>query len=60
MPPLPKRKTSKSRRDRRRSHHAIQAPDLVPCTNCGEMHMPHYVCPNCGFYRGREVLPKEK
>ncbi len=60
MTPLPKRKLSKGRRDRRRAHDALQVQNLVPCSNCGEMKLPHTVCPSCGFYRGREVIKIEK
>lgn len=60
MTPLPKRKTSKGRRDRRRAHHAIQAKSLIVCTNCGEKHLPHRVCSNCGHYNGREVIEPEQ
>ena len=59
MTPLPKRKISKGRRDRRRSHDAIKARNLVVCSNCGESRLPHTVCPNCGFYKGREVISVE-
>jgi large subunit ribosomal protein L32 len=60
MPPLPKRKHSKGRRDRRRAHDALQPRNLVQCSNCGEMRLPHRVCPNCGHYQGREVIEIEK
>ncbi len=60
MPPLPKRKISKGRRDRRRAHDALKARNLVMCSNCGSMRLPHTVCPNCGFYKGREVIEVEK
>jgi len=60
MPPHPKRKHSKGRRNRRRSHDALTPPALVTCTNCGEKHLPHVVCPNCGFYDGREVVAKKE
>lgn len=60
MTPLPKRKHSKGRRDRRRAHDALQARNLVACPNCGEMRMPHRVCPNCGYYKGREVIHIER
>jgi large subunit ribosomal protein L32 len=56
MGPLPKRKLSKGRRDRRRAHDAIGAPHLVQCPNCREKKLPHRACPQCGYYRGRQVL----
>ncbi len=60
MTPLPKRKLSKGRRDRRRAHDSLEEKNLSTCSNCGELRMPHTVCPNCGFYRGREVISVEK
>lgn len=56
MTPLPKRKTSPGRRDRRRAHDALKARNVVVCPNCGETRLPHRVCPNCGHYQGREIL----
>ena len=52
----PKRKTSKARRDKRRSHHAIADVTLAKCSNCGEMHRYHHACASCGYYRGRMVV----
>ncbi len=60
MPPLPKRKLSKGRRDRRRAHDALKVQNLVQCSNCGEMRLPHRVCPHCGHYQGREVIEIEE
>ena len=54
---VPKRKTSKSRRDKRRATHAISAPKVNVCPNCGQPKRPHRVCPTCGTYKGREVEP---
>lgn len=56
---VPKKKTSQARRDQRRAHHAITAPNLVNCPNCGELHMPHRVCRSCGFYKGRSAVAVE-
>jgi large subunit ribosomal protein L32 len=53
---VPKKKKSKSRRDMRRSHHALAAPSRVECPNCGEFKRPHHVCPACGQYDGKEVV----
>jgi large subunit ribosomal protein L32 len=33
---------------------------LVNCTNCGEKHRPHHVCPNCGHYAGKEIVEVER
>jgi large subunit ribosomal protein L32 len=60
MPPHPKRKHSKGRRDRRRAHDALEARNTVACSNCGSMCLPHTVCPKCGFYDGREVMEVKK
>jgi large subunit ribosomal protein L32 len=54
--PVPKKKTSKSKRDMRRSHHALVAPNLTTCKNCGSKKPQHVVCAECGFYDGRQVL----
>lgn len=60
MVPQPKRKLSRGRRDRRRAHDALVATNLVQCSNCGEMRPAYTVCPNCGYYQGREVIEIEK
>ncbi len=54
--PVPKRRTSKSRRDKRRTHDSLTAPTWMNCSNCGETNRPHQVCPKCGFYKGKKVL----
>jgi len=59
MAALPKRKISKGRRNRRRSHDALRPPALVPCPQCHELKLPHQVCPSCGSYRGVEVIEVE-
>jgi large subunit ribosomal protein L32 len=54
---VPKRKVSKSRRDKRRATHKLSAPVVVECPQCHQPKRPHRVCPTCGTYRGREVEP---
>lgn len=55
---VPKKKISKSRRDMRRSHHALKAVAGVECPNCGETKKPHHICGACGYYDGREVAAR--
>ena len=57
---VPMRKLSKRRTRMRASHHAITARNLRACARCSYMAPPHRVCPNCGHYRGREVVDKEE
>ncbi|MCD6334184.1 MAG: 50S ribosomal protein L32 [Candidatus Latescibacterota bacterium] len=57
---LPRRKISKARRDKRRTHWKLTAPTVVECSNCSQPKMPHRICPNCGYYNGRKMItPRE-
>lgn len=53
---VPKKKTTPSKRNMRRSHHALQAANPQECSNCGELKLAHHVCPSCGHYNNREVV----
>ncbi len=52
---VPKRKTSKSKRDMRRTHQKTAASSPTTCPQCGEATLPHHACPSCGTYKGKEV-----
>ena len=49
----PKNKSSKARRDKRR------AMNLVKCSKCGALMMPHRVCKACGSYNKKEIVSVE-
>ncbi|MCD8208999.1 MAG: 50S ribosomal protein L32 [Bacteroidales bacterium] len=55
----PKHKISKARRDKRRNHYVATVPTLGTCSNCGSTVLYHRVCPECGYYRGRQIIKKE-
>lgn len=54
----PKRKISKTRRDKRRTHYKASAPTLSSCSNCGAAVQYHRVCPDCGYYKGKQAEEK--
>ena len=56
---VPKHKTSKSKRDKRRTHKKIDGITLSACPECGEAVEPHHACQSCGFYKGRAVITPE-
>ena len=56
---VPKRKTSKARRDKRRANWKLLVPGMVACPNCGELTLSHRACKACGHYKGKEVISKE-
>ena len=56
---VPFRKVSKTRKRMRRSHNALTANMTTKCQKCGAMIRPHRVCPECGSYKGREVIKKD-
>ena len=56
---VPKKRTSRARRDKRRATHKVHAPRLNQCPRCHSPRLPHRVCPVCGTYAGREVIEHE-
>lgn len=56
---VPKRRISKTRRDKRRSHLALSAVKPATCSHCKQPKVAHRVCPNCGYYAGVEVVTPE-
>lgn len=52
----PKQRHTKSRRDKKRSHHALKERDISLCPKCSNPVLPHRLCLNCGAYAGREVI----
>lgn len=55
----PKSRISKQRKRKRRTHYKAETPQLSVCQNCGATTQYHRVCPECGYYRGRQAIEKE-
>jgi large subunit ribosomal protein L32 len=53
---VPKKKTSKSKRDMRRSHHALKSVNFVVDSTTGELKLPHHVSLKDGYYNGKQVI----
>lgn len=58
--PNPKRRHSKTRTAKRRTHDALKPAQVGTCPQCHELKLPHQVCQNCGHYRSRQVRPVEE
>lgn len=54
--PVPKRKRSRSRRDKRFANKAIKIKTLAACQNCQTVLIPHSACKACGYYKGIKVM----
>ena len=57
---VPKRKTSKSKRNMRRSHHRIRSANVVEDKKSGEFRLSHHIDLKTGFYNGRQVIDPKK
>jgi large subunit ribosomal protein L32 len=57
---VPKRKYSKARQGERRSHLHLTLPNLTPCPQCHTPRLAHRACPQCGYYKGMQVVAVEK
>ncbi|MFA6065919.1 MAG: 50S ribosomal protein L32 [Candidatus Babeliaceae bacterium] len=54
--PVPKRKVSRARRDKRQANKGIEPHLVITCSHCEAPSLPHQVCETCGYYKGRKVL----
>lgn len=57
---VPKRKTSKSRRDMRRSHHKIKDVNIVEDKKSGEYRLSHHLDIKTGMYNGKQIIEPKK
>jgi large subunit ribosomal protein L32 len=53
---VPKKRHTKSRRNKRRMHLFLKKPSISICSKCGKNVIPHALCSNCGYYKGKEVV----
>lgn len=53
---LPKRRQSKARGRKRRTHDNLVVVSPSSCSHCGQAKPPHRICPHCGYYKGRRVV----
>jgi len=60
MGAVPNSRVGPRRKRLRRTHYKAAPVALAPCETCGQPHRPHHVCPNCGSYRGVEVVRIEE
>jgi large subunit ribosomal protein L32 len=57
---VPKKRTSRARRDKRRAHHALHITSASEaCASCGELKLRHHVCLHCGQYMGAQIIPQK-
>jgi len=52
----PKKRLTSSRSGNRQSHDALKMQNLIACQHCKSRILPHRVCPNCGYYKGKKVI----
>ncbi len=57
---VPKKKVSKQRKRKRRTHHKASVMATTPCPRCGDPKLPHRVCPTCGTYKDEQVIEVEQ
>ena len=57
---VPKRKTSKSKRNKRRSHHKISSLNIIEDKKSGEFRLSHHIDLKTGLYNGKQILEPKK
>ncbi len=56
---VPKKRTSKQRKRKRRTHYKAEPVMVSTCPKCGDPRVPHRICPSCGYYRDEQVFEIE-
>ncbi len=57
---VPKRRTSKAKQRKRRTHKKVTSPQISLCPQCQELKLSHRVCLDCGYYDGAEIIQMEQ
>ena len=58
---VPKHRKSKSRtRGQRRINMKMSLPQMVKCSECGELTPSHRTCIHCGYYKGNLIVEVAK
>ena len=57
---VPKRKTSKSRRNKRRSHQRLSSINIIEDKKSGEFRLSHHIDLKTGIYNGKQILDPKK
>lgn len=57
---VPKKRQSKQRQRKRRTHVKAQMPTINACPRCGDPKVPHRICATCGYYRQVQRLEVEE
>ncbi len=53
---VPKRKTTPSKRNMRRSHHRVKPINIIEDKKSGEYRLSHHVDLKTGYYNGKKIL----
>ena len=56
---VPKRKTTPSKRNMRRSHHRAGTQLFAEDKKSGELRRPHHMDISTGMYRGKQIIVKK-
>ena len=59
MGALPKKKLTRARRGRRLTAYKLKPIHAASCQRCRSAKLPHTACPQCGYYRGRQVVDNQ-
>lgn len=44
---VPRNRLSNARKNSKRAHHAKKPKHLAKCAECGNPHLPHFICLHC-------------